>query len=114
MILSQLNCANCRFDGCRVRDPFTPHGPWRGSWRLSPTMMPVSLLIALLLAFGIEPAQTDVPEADVIARVLETCGAIMLVAALAFGLGFWVSLQVANTSYRPRWFGGSTALAPAS
>ena len=62
-------------------------------------MMPVSLLIALLLAFGIEPAQTDVPEADVVARVLETCGGITLVAVLAFGLGFWVSFQVAHSGY---------------
>jgi STE24 endopeptidase len=62
-------------------------------------MMPVSLLIALLLAFGIEPVQPDVPQADVIARVLETCGGITFVAALAFGLGFWVSFQVAQSGY---------------
>ena len=48
--------------------------------RLKPTMMPVSLLIALLLAFGIEPAQPGVPQSDVIARVLETCGGVTLVA----------------------------------
>jgi STE24 endopeptidase len=62
-------------------------------------MMPFSLLIALLLAFGIEPTQTFVPDSDVVARVLETCGGITLVAALAFGLGFWVSFQVAHTGY---------------
>ena len=62
-------------------------------------MMPVSLLIALLLAFGIEPVEPDVPQADVIARVLETCGGITFVAALAFGLGFWVSFQVAQSGY---------------
>ena len=62
-------------------------------------MMPVSLLIALLLAFGIEPAQTGVPSADVVARVLETCGGVTLVAVLAFGLGFWVSFQVSHSGY---------------
>ncbi len=62
-------------------------------------MMPVSLLIALLLAFGIEPAQTGVPSSDVGARVLETCGGVTLVAALAFGLGFWVSFQVSHSGY---------------
>jgi STE24 endopeptidase len=61
-------------------------------------MMPVSLLIALSLAFGIEPARTGVPESDVVARVLETFGGITLVAALAFGLGFWVSFQVAHSN----------------
>jgi STE24 endopeptidase len=62
-------------------------------------MMPVSLLIALLLAFGIEPPATGVPQADVGARVLETCGGITLVAALAFGLGFWVAFQVSHSGY---------------
>jgi STE24 endopeptidase len=62
-------------------------------------MMPVSWLIALLLAFGIEPAQTGVPPADVIARVLETCGGVTLVAALAFGLGFWVSFRVSHSGH---------------
>ncbi len=69
-------------------------------------MMPVSLLIALLLAFGIESAQTDIPQTDVVARVLETCGGVTLVAVLAFGLGFWVSFQVAQSGYSPtrlRW-----------
>jgi STE24 endopeptidase len=62
-------------------------------------MMPVSLLIALLLAFGIEPAPTGVPPSDVIARVLETCGGVTLVAALAFCLGLWVSFQVSHSGY---------------
>jgi STE24 endopeptidase len=62
-------------------------------------MMPVSLLIALLLAFGFEPPLTGVPQADVGARVLETCGGITLVAALAFGLGFWVAFQVSHSGY---------------
>jgi len=62
-------------------------------------MMPVSLLIALLLAFGIEPPSTGVPQADVGARVLETCGGITLIAALAFGLGFWVAFQVAHSGH---------------
>jgi STE24 endopeptidase len=62
-------------------------------------MMPVSLLFALLLAFGIEPAQTGVPPSDVIARVLETCGGVTLVAALAFCLGLWVSFQVSHSGY---------------
>ena len=62
-------------------------------------MMPVSWLIALLLAFGIEPAQTGVPPSDVVARVLETCGGITVVAALAFGLGLWVAFQVSNVGY---------------
>jgi STE24 endopeptidase len=62
-------------------------------------MMPVSLLIALLLAFGIEPAQTGVPPADVVARVLETFGGVTLVAGLAFGLGYWVSFQVSHSGY---------------
>jgi STE24 endopeptidase len=57
-------------------------------------MMPVSILIALLLAFGIEPAQPGVPQSDVFTRVLETFGGVTLVAALAFGLGLWVSFQV--------------------
>jgi STE24 endopeptidase len=60
-------------------------------------MMPVSLLIALLLAFGVEPAQTGVPPSDVIERVLETCGGVTLVAALAFCLGIWVSFQVSHS-----------------
>ncbi len=62
-------------------------------------MMPVSWLIALLLAFGIEPAQTGVPPSDVFVRVLETCGGITVVAALAFGLGLWVAFQVSNVGY---------------
>jgi STE24 endopeptidase len=62
-------------------------------------MMPVSLLIALLLAFGIEPAQTGVPLSDVGARVLETFGGVTLVAALAFGLGFWVSFEVSHSGH---------------
>src|ERR1700678_2902105 len=78
-------------------------------------MMPVSLLIALLLAFGIEPAPTGVPESDVVARVLETCSGITAVAALAFGLGLWVSFQVAHPSYsaskvRRRYFFGARFL----
>ena len=60
-------------------------------------MMPVSLLIALLLAFGVEPAQPGVPQSDVFTRVLETFGGVTLVAALAFGLGLWVSFQVNNS-----------------
>jgi STE24 endopeptidase len=64
-------------------------------------MMPVSLLIALLLAFGIEPVQADVPQSDVIARVLETCGGVTLVATLAFGLGAWVSFQASHSDYSP-------------
>jgi STE24 endopeptidase len=62
-------------------------------------MMPVSLLIALLIAFGVEPSVTGVPPADVGARVLETCGGITLVAALAFGLGFWVAFQVSHSGH---------------
>jgi STE24 endopeptidase len=62
-------------------------------------MMPVSLLIALLLAFGIEPPQTGVPPSDVGTRILETCGGVTLVAAMAFGLGFWVSFQVSHSGY---------------
>jgi STE24 endopeptidase len=61
-------------------------------------MMPVSLLVALLLAFGMdELSPTEVPQADVIERVLETCGGITLVAALALGLGFWVVFQVSHS-----------------
>src|ERR1700722_11179785 len=75
--------------------------PWRGPCRLKLTMMPVSLLIALLLAFGIEPVQADVPQSDVIARVLETCGGVTLVATLAFGLGAWVSFQASHSDYSP-------------
>ena len=63
-------------------------------------MMPVSLLIALLLAFGIEPAQPGVPQSDVFTRVLETFGGVTLVAALAFGLGLWVSFQVNHSGSR--------------
>jgi STE24 endopeptidase len=61
--------------------------------------MPVSLLIALLIAFGIEPPATGVPRRDVVARVLETCGGITLVAGLAFGLGLWVAFQVFHSAY---------------
>jgi STE24 endopeptidase len=62
-------------------------------------MMPVSLLIALVLAFGIESQEgvvppSGVPPSDVAARILETCGGVTLIAALAFGLGFWVALRV--------------------
>ena len=38
-------------------------------------------------------------QSDVGARVLETCGGVTLVAALAFGLGFWVSFQVSHSGY---------------
>ena len=62
-------------------------------------MMPVSFLIALLLAFGLEPSATGVPQADVGARVLETCGGITFVAALAFGLGLWVAFQVSQSGH---------------
>ncbi|MFI5456766.1 MAG: M48 family metallopeptidase [Isosphaerales bacterium] len=62
-------------------------------------MIPVSLLLALLLAFGFEPPPTGVPQADVGTRVLETCGGITLVAALAFGLGFWVAFQVSHAGH---------------
>jgi STE24 endopeptidase len=62
-------------------------------------MMPVSLLIAFLLAFGIEQGPSGVPPSDVIARVLETCGGVTLVAALAFCLGFWVAFQVSHSGY---------------
>ena len=34
-----------------------------------------------------------------VARVLETFGGITLVAALAFGLGFWVAFQVSHSGY---------------
>jgi STE24 endopeptidase len=61
--------------------------------------MPVSLLIALLIAFGIEPPANGVPQRDVVARVLETCGGITLVAGLAFGLGLWVAFQVFRSGY---------------
>ena len=74
-------------------------------------MMPVSLLIALLLAFGIEPAQPGVPQSDVFARVLETFGGVTLVAALAFGLGLWVSFQVNHSGSPARGFDGVTPLA---
>jgi len=57
-------------------------------------MLPIPLLIAMVLAFGIDPPQTGVPPADVLGRVLETFGGITLVAALAFGLGFWVAFRV--------------------
>jgi STE24 endopeptidase len=60
-------------------------------------MIPVSLLVALLLAFGIEPSQSGVPQSDVGARILETCGGVTLVAGLAFGLGFWVSFQASHS-----------------
>jgi STE24 endopeptidase len=61
-------------------------------------MMPLSLLIALLLAFGMdELSPTEIPQADVVARVLETCGGISLVAIMAFGLGFWVVFQVSHS-----------------
>ena len=61
-------------------------------------MMPVSLLIALLIAFGIEPPATGVPQADVVTRVLETFGGIILIASLAFGLG--VLGRVPGVSHR--------------
>ncbi len=52
-----------------------------------------------MIAFGIEPLPSEVPPSEVISRVLETCGGITLVATLAFGLGFWVSLQVSHPDY---------------
>ncbi|MGO9465327.1 MAG: M48 family metallopeptidase [Isosphaeraceae bacterium] len=64
-------------------------------------MLPIPLLIAMVLAFGIDPPQTGVPPADVLARVLETFGGITLVAALAFGLGFWVALRASRFGYSP-------------
>ena len=87
-----------------IRLPFgsdveIPRHPGEMSAGIKPTMMPVSLLIALLLAFGIEPAQPGVPQSDVFARVLETFGGVTLVAALAFGLGLWVSFQVNHSGY---------------
>jgi STE24 endopeptidase len=60
-------------------------------------MMPLSLLIALVLAFGIDPPRAVVPASDVGVRVLETCGGIGTVAALAFGLGLWVAARVSQT-----------------
>ena len=39
------------------------------------------------------------PNRTSIARVLETCGGVTLVAALAFCLGFWVSFQVSHSGY---------------
>ncbi len=59
-------------------------------------MMPVSLLIALLIAFGLEPPATGVPPSDVVTRVLETCGGVILIASLAFGLGFWVAFRASH------------------
>lgn len=64
-------------------------------------MLPIPLLIAMVLAFGIDPPQTGVPPSDVLARVLETFGGITLVAALAFGLGFWVALRVSRFDGSP-------------
>jgi STE24 endopeptidase len=64
-------------------------------------MMPVSLLIALLIAFGIEPPSEGVPPADVIARVLETFGGVILIASLAFGLGFWVAFRASHIGSTP-------------
>ena len=59
--------------------------------------MPLSLLIALMLAFGIDSPRAGVPDSDVGVRVLETCGGISMVAALAFGLGLWVASRVSQT-----------------
>ena len=64
-------------------------------------MMPVSLLIALLIAFGFEPRVAGVPPADVVARVLETFGGVMLIASLAFGLGFWVAFRASHIGSTP-------------
>jgi STE24 endopeptidase len=62
-------------------------------------MLPIPLLIAMVLAFAIDPPQTGVPPADVLERVLETFGGVTLVAALAFGLGFWVAFRVSQFGY---------------
>jgi STE24 endopeptidase len=62
-------------------------------------MLPIPLLIAMVLAFGFDLPQSGVPPADVLPRVLETFGGITLVAALAFGLGFWVALRVSRVGY---------------
>src|SRR5262249_30213439 len=51
---------------------------------------------ALLIAFGFEPPATGVPRADVLMRVLETCGGVVLIAGLAFGLGFWVAFRASH------------------
>src|SRR5262249_33578241 len=54
-------------------------------------------LIALVLAFEFEPTQTGIPASDVGVCLLETCGGIILVAGLAFGLGFWIASRVSHT-----------------
>ncbi len=59
-------------------------------------MMPVSFVIALLIAFGFEPEAAGVPQADVVTRVLEMFGGVMLMASLAFGLGFWVAFRASH------------------
>lgn len=64
-------------------------------------MLPIPLLLAMVLAFGIDPPQTGVPPSDVLARVLETFGGITLVAALAFGLGFWVAFRASRFAGSP-------------
>jgi STE24 endopeptidase len=61
--------------------------------------MPLSALAALFLAFGLDSPLGGVPHGDVSSRVLEACAGVLLVAALAFGLGFWVARTVSQRGY---------------
>ncbi len=61
--------------------------------------MPIPLLIALLIAFGIDLPGDDVPGPAVSFRLMETLGGILLIAALSFGLGGWVAVQVSHFGY---------------
>jgi STE24 endopeptidase len=61
--------------------------------------MPISLLLALLIAFGLDlPGSPPWPQSATLI-LLETAGAIALMAALAIGLGGWVAAQVARLGY---------------
>jgi STE24 endopeptidase len=63
--------------------------------------MPVSLLIALFLAFGIDNPAGPGPigRADLIGRLGEAMGGLVLVGALAFGLGRLVAARVSRRGY---------------
>src|SRR4051794_4984712 len=67
--------------------------------------MPVSLLVALLLAFGLEPSSGRAPmlPGDLVRRVLEVGGWLLLMAVLSFALGQGVTRSLAGGSPWATW-----------
>src|SRR4051812_33550978 len=65
--------------------------------------MPVSLLIALFLAYGVDipagPRPGPIAGVDLVGRLGEALGGLVLVGALAFGLGRLVAARVSRRGY---------------